>query len=100
MTVILTLIAQVILALRFALFCNDNLVLIVGKWNRIYAITGKNRIVTSCLGVMTISQFSLGLYMAAYAAKRGCEFTTNCAQNLLPMSMFQRDRHRSHFWPL
>jgi len=40
---------------------------------RIYAITSKNRIITSCFGAITISQFSLGLYVVADAAGRGCE---------------------------
>ena len=99
--VIMTLIAQVVITLRSVLFCSKGLVLITVEWNRIYAVTGKNRIVTSCLGVMTMSQFSLGLYMTINAAKRGCKFMTKCAPQFLPTSVFQRyQRDRSRFRPL
>jgi len=48
--------------------------------NRIYAITSKNRVITSFFGLITISQFSLGLYVVVDAAGRGCESATECAQ--------------------
>ncbi|KAF9644216.1 hypothetical protein BDM02DRAFT_1059840 [Thelephora ganbajun] len=61
-----TLLAQVVLTLR------------------IYAITGKNRTITACLGVITISQFVLGLYLIAYMATEGCEsLTKRCLQFVL-----------------
>jgi len=98
MTVVLTLIAQVVLTLRSILFGSEGLVLITVERNRIYAVTGKNRIITLCFGVMTMSQFSLGLYMTIDAANSGCRFMTKCAPQFLPMSAFQRDRcHRSRF---
>ena len=73
-----TLVAQVVLTLRSVFFGRDGFMLITAERNRIYAITRKNRIITSCFGVITISQFILGLYIIAYAATRGCEFVTKC----------------------
>jgi len=40
---------------------------------RVYAITSKNRVITSCLCVVTVSQFILGLYLTTYAATRGAQ---------------------------
>ena len=68
-----TSLAQVVLTLRFVFFRSNGLVLIVAECNRIYAVTNKNRIITSCFSIITISQFSLGLYMTVYAAKSGRE---------------------------
>jgi len=42
---------------------------------RVYAITSKNRVITSCLCVVTVSQFILGLYLTTYAATRGANHT-------------------------
>ena len=76
MAVETALVAQVVLTLRSVLLGRDGLMLITAQRNRIYAITSKNRIITSCFGAITISQFILGLYLIAYAAIRGCEFVT------------------------
>ena len=78
MAVETALVAQVVLTLRSVLFGIGVSMLITTERNRIYAITRKNRIITSCFGVITISQFILGLYLIAYAAIRGCEFVTKC----------------------
>ena len=45
--------------------------LIVAGRNRIYAVTTKDRIITSCFGVIVVSQFILGLYTIIYAAMQG-----------------------------
>ena len=73
--------AQVVLTLRSVFLDRDGFVLITAERNRIYAITSKNRIITSCLGVITISQFVLGLYLIAYTATIGGEFVTNSAHD-------------------
>jgi len=85
--VVPTSLAQVVLTLRFV-FRSNGLVLIVAEWNRIYAVTNKNRIITSCLSILTISQFSLGLYVTVSAAKAGREFVIRLPHNfrLLPVS--------------
>ena len=82
-----TSLAQVVLTLRFV-FRSNGLVLIVAEWNRIYAVTNKNRIITSCLSILTISQFSLGLYVTVSAAKAGREFVIRLPPQLLPTSCF------------
>jgi len=51
-------------------------VLTAAERNRIYAVTSKNRIIVSCLGVITISQLGLGLYGTVDEAKAGCESVT------------------------
>ncbi|KAF9644220.1 hypothetical protein BDM02DRAFT_3122279 [Thelephora ganbajun] len=57
-----TLLAQVVLTLR------------------IYAITGQNRIIAACFGVITMSQFTLGLYLSILVATQG-------AQHILPIPL-------------
>ncbi|KAF9645533.1 hypothetical protein BDM02DRAFT_3262853 [Thelephora ganbajun] len=47
---------------------------------RIYAITGKNRTITTCFGVITTSQFVFGLYLTGYAATEG-------TQQILPIPL-------------
>jgi len=69
-----TLFAQVVLTLRCVFFGRDELVLITTEWNRIYAITNKNPVITSCFSVIMVSQFILGLYLIVFAAMRGGEF--------------------------
>jgi len=49
--------------------------------NRVHAITSKNQIITSFFGLITISQFILGLYVVVDAARRGCEPTTKCTHD-------------------
>ena len=73
MLTIFTLLAQVVLTLRSAFFASDGFVLTRAEWNRIYAITSKNRIIALCFGVITISQFGLGLYITSDIAGRRCE---------------------------
>ena len=98
MTVETALLAQIVLTLRSVFFSRGGFVLITAEQNRIYAITSKNRIITSCFGVIMISQFILGLYLTGYAAARGCESVTNYRLLFSPASMFQRySSHRSHF---
>ncbi|KAF9644217.1 hypothetical protein BDM02DRAFT_3263685 [Thelephora ganbajun] len=38
---------------------------------RVYAITGQNRIITACFGVITMSQFTIGLYSSVVMATQG-----------------------------
>ena len=64
--------------------------LITVERDRIYAVTRMNGIIASCFGVITISQFILGLYITAYPAKGGCESVINRPLQLLPTSLFQR----------
>jgi hypothetical protein len=59
-------------------------VLMVTERHRIYAVTRRNRTIVSCLGVITISQFALGLYATAYAAARRCESVTLRRPRVLP----------------
>ena len=78
MAVEATLLAQAVLTLRSVFFYRDSFVLIMAERNRVYAVTGKNRIIASCLGAITISQFILGIYLYAYVAMRGGELVTKC----------------------
>ena len=73
--------------------------LIVAGRNRIYAVTRKDRIITSCFGVIAVSQFILGLYTIIYAALQGGECMTRCrGPQFLTTSIFQwRRSRRSHF---
>ena len=97
MTAVTMLLAQMVLTLRSVLFVRDRFVLITTERNRIYAVTKKNRVVTSCFGVITISEFVLGLYVSAHAATRGGESVTGCHSRFLP-AMFQRNlSYRFHF---
>ena len=90
--------AQVVLTLGFVFFYRDDFVLITAERNRVYAVTRKNRIIASCLGATTISQFILGLYLTAYAATRERESVIKCHQLFLPTSMLQRySSHGPHF---
>ena len=70
--------AQVVLTLRFVFCGEDGFMLIIAELNRIYAITSNNRVIASCLCVITISLFILGLYIVAYAAMRGGESVIKC----------------------
>ena len=56
--------------------------------NRIYAITRKNRIVTSFFCVLTMSQFIFGLYITGYAAKGGGESMTKGPHNIYLLQPF------------
>ena len=76
MTVILTLIAQVVITLRSVFLGGCGFMLITVEWNRIYAVTRKNLIIASCFGVIMISQSILGLYLTADATGRGCKSVT------------------------
>jgi hypothetical protein len=76
--VVATLLAQVVLTLRSIFFRSGSSGLIATEWNRIYAVTSKNRVIVSCFGAMTISQFAFGLYAIVYAAVSGCESATMC----------------------
>ena len=70
---ILTFLTQVVLTLRSVFLGSNGLVLITAERNRIYAITHKSWMTTSCFGVITISQFILGLYLTADTAERRCK---------------------------
>jgi len=97
MTTVTVSLTQVVITLRFVFFGMGGFVLITTEWNRIYAVTKKNRMIASCFFVITISQFALGLYQVAYTATRGGESVTGCRPWFLPI-MFQRNpSHRSHF---
>jgi len=48
MTAVTVLLAQVVLTLRSVFFGRDRFMLITTERNRIYAVTKKNRMVTSC----------------------------------------------------
>ena len=96
-----TLLSQVVLTLRFAisLALNDS-ALIAAERNRIYAVTGKNRRITACLGVVTISQFALGLYSTIFSAMGGESLNRRCPQPL-PTSRLQHNKsYRSHLTPI
>lgn len=41
------------------------------KQNRIYAVTGKNRKITTCFGVIMISQFTLSLWDTVTTSMEG-----------------------------
>ena len=58
------------------MFCMGRHRAIVAECNRIYAVTSKNRMITSCLCVIMASQFILGLYWTAYTAVEGGESLT------------------------
>ena len=77
------LVSQVVLTLRsvFFVFNRDGFMLITAERNRIYAITRKNRIITSLFCVITISQFILGLYLTVYVAMRGGAFVTSATHD-------------------
>lgn len=71
--------------------------LIVVEWNRIYAVTGKNHIITACFGAIMISQFGVGLSSIILAATCGCESLTRGCSKIILTSILQRYRfHRSH----
>jgi hypothetical protein len=54
--------------------------------------------ITSCFGVITTSQFILGLYITAYMATEGGESVAKCRPQFSPTSAFQHNRScRSHF---
>jgi len=86
---IITLLAQIVLTLRSVFLGSDSFVLITVERDRIYAVTRMNGIIASCFGVITISQFVLGLYTVAYAAKGGRESAINRSPQLLFTSLFQ-----------
>ena len=78
-------------------FAWDGILPIAVKYNRIYAVTRKNRIITSCLSAIAISQFIFGLYWTAYGASEGGESPTRCYLQSLLISVLQRNRTcRSH----
>jgi hypothetical protein len=93
-----TVFAQVVLTLRSVFFYSDCSVMLITARPRIYAVTRKNRIITSCFVAITISQFIVGIYATGYAATRGCESVTKCCSQILPTLIFQRYRsYLSHF---
>jgi len=61
--VVATFTAQVVITMKSVSLGRCCSVLIMAEWNRIYAVTRKNRIIASCFGVITISQLILGLYV-------------------------------------
>jgi len=48
-------------------------VLAVIESNRIYAISKKNRLITTCFGLITLTQFILGMHLTAASALEGGE---------------------------
>jgi len=46
-------------------------VLIMAEYHRIYAITLKNRIITACCCVITVAQFTFGVYLTTVMATVG-----------------------------
>jgi len=64
---------------------SDSFVLIAVERDRIYAVTSKSWIIASCFGIITISQFILGLYVTAYG---GCESVIKRPPQLLPLHYF------------
>ena len=88
--------AQAALTLGSTLFVRDHFMSITTERGRIHAVAKKDRKVTSCFGVMTLSWFVLSLYMSAYVAMRGCEPVTKCHPRFL-LAMCQRNpSRRSH----
>ena len=75
--VVATCIAQTILTLRSVLSAGDDFVLITAEWNRIYAITNRNRMIASLFCVAMISQLAIGLYLTANTIVRGGESVTH-----------------------
>ena len=71
-----TFLAQVVLTLRSVFSRRDGFMLITAERNRIYAVTNKNRKITSCFGVVMVSQLTVGIYLTAYTAKTGGESVT------------------------
>ena len=69
-------VAQVVLTLRSVFSGRDGFMLITTEHNRIYAVTGKNRMITSCFCVITLAQLVIGLYITIHAAKEGGESVT------------------------
>jgi len=68
--------------------------LIIIGWNRIYAVTRKNHIITMGFGLITISQFTLGLYLIA---KQGGESLTKWRPQSIPTPILQHSKpYRSH----
>ena len=47
--------------------------LVMIERTRIYAVSGKNRIIAVCFGVITASQLGLGIYMSIHTAGEGGE---------------------------
>ena len=78
MSVETVLVAQVVLTLRSVFLDRDSFMLITTEHNRIYAVTGKNRTITSCFCMISISQLILGLYITIHAATRGGESVIKC----------------------
>ena len=86
-----TFLAQVVITLRFVLSGRDGSMLTVAEQNRIYAVTSKNRIIISCLGAITTSQFILGLCLITYVATNRGKSVTKCGPGFPQFSMFQRN---------
>ena len=78
MAVETTLLAQVVLTLRSVFSGRNDFMLIATERSRVYAVTNKNRIITLCLGIITIAQLIVGTYLTVYTARRGCESATKC----------------------
>ncbi|KAF9644211.1 hypothetical protein BDM02DRAFT_1058107 [Thelephora ganbajun] len=57
--------------------------------SRVYAITGKSRIITACFSVITMSQFTIGLYASVVMATQG-------AQHILPIPLDAYKILRTH----
>ena len=92
-----TLLAQVVLTLRFVPLTRDGLVLILIERDRIYAVTYKDRTITSCFCVITVSQFVFGLYWTVFTAGEGGETLAKGYREFLPTSTPQHNRScRSH----
>ena len=91
-----TVLAQTVLTLRSAVLGVRQLHANQAERNRIYAVTGKNRIITACFGAIAISEFVFGLYVTALAAQGGEPLTKFHPQHL-PISILQRNSpHRFH----
>jgi len=89
-------VAQVVLTLRSVFLDRDGFVLITTEHKRTYAITGKNRMITSCFCVITISQFILGLYITIHMAMRGGESVTKCHPRFSPTTYQRNPSYQSH----
>jgi len=71
--------------------------LTVVERDRIYAITSKNRIITSFFCLIMISQFIGGLYLTVYVAVSGGGSVTKCHLRFLPTTLQRDQSSRSRF---
>jgi len=97
MTAEATLVAQVVLTLRSVFFGRNGFVLITTERIRIYAVTNRNRMITSCFCLISISQFILGLYIISRTVTRGGKPLTKHYPQFLPTAFQRNPSYRSHF---